>query len=178
MIRLTASAAVAAALILAAAGCGGSSAKTSAPATTTTAESADASGTPTDTTAGTDTTGSSTGTSSGTVAKGCLDFAGASSKIGQALAAGASGASTEDLKTYFSALADKAPSSVKASFQTFAEGFGKYADALKAAGFKPGDKPTPAQIQKLQQASKEISTPEFKQASDDINAWVEGGCKS
>ena len=185
MIRLMALAAVAAALILAAAGCGGSSSKSSTPApATTTTESTDTSGSSTDT-SGTDTTSTTTtedtgtsSTSDGKLTKNCLDFAGASSKIGAALAAGASGGDTGDLKAYFGALADKAPGDVKAAFQTFADAFGKYADAIKNSGYKSGEQPTPAQIQALQQAATSINTPEVRQASTTVQAWVDGGCKS
>jgi hypothetical protein len=181
MIRLFALAAVAAALIVAAAGCGGSSSKSSSGATTTATTGGSYGGTKTTgtssgTSSGTGSSGSS-GTSSGSasgISKSCLDFAGATAKIGQAL--GANGKSDpETLKKYIEALAAKAPSSIKADFQTMAEAFGKYADALKGVNLQS---PSPSDIQKIQKEIAGISTPKVQQAEKNISAWAQGGCKS
>ena len=183
MIRLMALAAVAAALILAAAGCGGSSSKSSAPATATTAESTDTSGASTEH-RGTTPRGDGHQRElnrhvEDTVAKGCLDFAGASSKIGQALAAGASGGSTEDSEDVLrgpggqgavECQGRRSRRSPRRSASTPTR------SRLQASS--PAIRRRRHRSQKLQQASKEISTPEFKQASEDISAWVDGGCKS
>jgi len=196
MIRLVALAAVAAAFVVAAAGCGGSSSNSSSGATTTAASggtdttssstdttttdttSSSTDTTNTDTSSGTDTT-SSSATSSGALKGKCLDFAGATAKISQAIAASSTGGGdTKALRAYFAALADKAPSNVKAAFQTLGDAVGDYLDALKKAGFKPGQTPSAADIQKLQAAVAPLSTPEVKQASDEVQAWVNGGCKS
>jgi len=176
MIRLLALAAVAAALIVAAAGCGGSSNDSSSGGTTTaTSGGADTTGT----SGGTTTVKTSSGSSSNTVAKKCLDFAGASSKISQAIAASSTGSGdTGDLKAYFAALADKAPSNLKSDFDTLATAIGKYLDALKKAGFKPGSTPSADQIAKLQAAVAPLSSADVQQASKEIQTWVNGGCKS
>jgi len=176
MIRLLALAAVAAALIVAAAGCGGGSSDSSSGGTTTAASGG------TDTNGGTSdgmTTVKTSSGSSNTLAKSCLDFAGASSKISQAIAASSSGGGdTADLKAYFAALADKAPKNLKSDFETLATAIGKYLDALKKAGFKPGSTPTADQIQKLQTAVAPLSSADVQQASKEIQTWVNGGCKS
>jgi hypothetical protein len=189
MIRLLALAAVAAAFIVAAAGCGGSSSDSSTGATTTaTSGNTDTNSSSTDTTGGTDTTSStdttdttsSSGTSSGTLTKNCIDFASATAKLGEAIGAatGSGGGDTETLKSYFAGLADNAPSNVKDDFDTLATAVGKYIDALKKAGFKPGETPSAEDIQKLQAAVAPLSTPDVQQASQEIQAWVDGGCKS
>jgi hypothetical protein len=67
---------------------------------------------------------------------------------------------------------------VKADFETLGNAVGDYLDALKKAGFKPGQTPTAADIQKLQAAVAPLSTPEVRKASNEIQAWVNGGCKS
>jgi len=179
MLRLVTLAAVAAAVILAA-GCGGgsSSSDSSAGADTTAT-------TVTTDTGSTDTSTETTGTSSGStdtgnnVAKGCVDFAGAAAKIGQALgAAGSTGASGEDLKAYFAALADKAPGDIKSAFQIFAVAVGKYADAMKGVKLDPGSTPSAADLAKLQVAAKAFNDPKVKAASTKITAWVDSGCKS
>lgn len=73
------------------------------------------------------------------------------------------------------ALADKAPSSIKADFQTLADTFGKYADALKGVNLQS---PSPSDIQKLQRVVGSVNTPEVQKAEKNISAWVQGGCKS
>jgi hypothetical protein len=185
MIRLVALAAVAAAFVVAAAGCGGSSSSSSSGATTTAASggtdttrsSTDTTSSSTDTTGGNGTsssTTSSSGTASGSLTKSCLDFAGASSKIAQAFASSGKN-DPEALKSYMAALADKAPASIKADFQTLADAFGKYADALKGVNLQS---PSASDIQKFQKVAGSVNTPEVQKAEQNISAWVKGGCKS
>ncbi len=109
----------------------------------------------------------------------CLDFASSASKLGQALASGASTSQNADnLKTYFNALAGKAPSDIKASFQVLADAVSKYADAIKKLDLKPGKTPSAADVQKLQASIASISTPKVTAASNKIQAWVKAGCHS
>jgi hypothetical protein len=196
MIRVTTLVAVAAALLLAASGCGGSK-KSSAGAsagsasTTTTGSASSSNGTSSSGSSssggsssgaygsGSSSSGSSSTGSSSSTSKSCLNFAGAASKLGQALAAGSSASQNgESLKTYFNALAEKAPSDIKASFQTLANAISKYVDEIKKLNLKPGKTPSAEQIQKVQAALASIGTPDVQAASNKIQAWVNAGCHS
>jgi len=191
MIRVTTLVAVAAALLLAASGCGGSK-KSSAGAsagsasTTTTGSASSSNGTSSSgssssggSSSGAYGSGSSSSGSSSSTSKSCLNFAGAASKLGQALAAGSSASQNgEGLKTYFNALAEKAPSDIKASFQTLANAISKYVDEIKKLNLKPGKTPSAEQIQKVQAALASIGTPDVQAASNKIQAWVNAGCHS
>jgi hypothetical protein len=199
--RVTTLIAVAAALLLAVSGCGGSK-KSSAGAgsgSTSTATTGSGSSSSSSSSSGSSTTGSSSSGSSSTgssssgssssgaygsgssksASKSCLDFAGAASKLGQALAAGSSASPNgESLKTYFNALAEKAPSDIKASFQTLANAISKYVDEIKKLNLKQGKTPSADQIQKIQGALASIGTPDVQAASNKIQAWVNAGCHS
>ena len=196
MIRVTTLVAVAAVLLLAASGCGGSK-KSSAGAsagsasTTTTGSGSSSNGTSSSGSSssggsssgaygsGSSSSGSSSTGSSSSTSKSCLNFAGAASKLGQALAAGSSASQNgESLKTYFNALAEKAPSDIKASFQTLANAISKYVDEIKKLNLKPGKTPSAEQIQKVQAALASIGTPDVQAASNKIQAWVNAGCHS
>lgn len=196
MIRVTTLVAMAAALLLAVSGCGGSK-KSSAGAsagsasTTTTGSGSSSNGTSSSGSSssggsssgaygsGSSSSGSSSTGSSSSTSKSCLNFAGAASKLGQALAAGSSASQNgESLKTYFNALAEKAPSDIKASFQTLANAISKYVDEIKKLNLKPGKTPSAEQIQKVQAALASIGTPDVQAASNKIQAWVNAGCHS
>jgi hypothetical protein len=201
MIRVTTLVAMAAALLVAVSGCGGSK-KSSAGAsagsasTTTTGNGTSSNGTSSSgssssggsssgaygsgsSSSGSSSSGSSSTGSSSSTSKSCLNFAGAASKLGQALAAGSSASQNgESLKTYFNALAEKAPSDIKASFQTLANAISKYVDEIKKLNLKPGKTPSAEQIQKVQAALASIGTPDVQAASNKIQAWVNAGCHS
>jgi hypothetical protein len=204
MIRLTTLIAVAAALILVGTGCGGSKKSSASPSTGGTPTVANGTGsTPTvangtgsssggssssgsgSSTSGSGSSGSSSSGSSSssggssTVAKSCLNFAGAAAKLGQALGAtGSASANSENVKTYLNGLASQAPSAIKGSFQTLAAAIGKYVDAIKGLNLKAGQTPSAPDLAKLQQAAAALETPEVKQASAKIQAWVKAGCHS
>lgn len=178
VIRLTMLVAGAAALALAVTACGGSknsssgsnSTVTVTTATTTTGSSSGSTST---------TSSGSTGGSSGDVSKSCLNFANAAGKLGAALAStGSPTADSESLKTYFEGLADKAPSDIKASFQTLADAISKYVDTIKGLKLKAGDQPSASDVQKLQAAAASLGTSDVKAASEKISAWVKAGCHS
>lgn len=188
MIRWTVPVAALAALILVVTGCGGSkkSSDSTAATTPTTATVSSSSGSSsssdsssTDTSTSSDT---STSTDSGSVsdaaAKSCLNFASAAAKLGSALSSAGSQASSEETKRFFESLADKAPSDIKASFQIFADAFGKYLDAVKGLKFEPGKVPSATDLAKQQNALKALSTTEVRAASEKINNWVKAGCHS
>jgi hypothetical protein len=182
------------AVAVAVAGCGGSSKSSSPPtvppltvtsqATTaagaTTAPATTPAAPPTTTPAassGSTTSSSGGSTGSSGVPASCLDFAGAASKVSQAFSpTGPTGTDTAKLKSYYLALADKAPSSIKSSFVTLANVIGAYLDQIKGLNLKPGQTPSADAIQKIQKATAALQTTGFQQATKKIQAWVSAGC--
>jgi hypothetical protein len=182
VIRLTMLVLGALALALAGTACGGSK-KSSSPTNTIVDVTTATTATPTTSSSSsgsTSTTSSgSTSGSSGDLSKSCLDFASAASKLGSALAStGSPTADSESLKTYFEGLAAKAPSDIKASFQTLADAIAKYVDTIKGLNLKSGSQPSAGDVQKLQEAAASLGTSKVKAASDKISAWVKAGCHS
>jgi hypothetical protein len=85
---------------------------------------------------------------------------------------------TGDLKAEAAALktaADKAPAAVKPDFQVLSDDIGKIADAI--GDLKPGQTPDAATATKLAQISSTLDTTKLTKATQDISAWVAGGCK-
>jgi hypothetical protein len=184
--RLTILAAVLAAVAIAVAGCGGSkksSAETTT-TTTTTTTTGSTGGTSSSSSSGTSSSGtsssgtSSSGSGSATASQRCIQFAGFASKFADAFkGTGDVSTDSQKLKSYFQALADKAPSDIKSSFKTFADAFAKYLDAIKGIDLKAGQTPSADDLAKLQSAAKELDRADVKAASQKIEAWVQGGCK-
>jgi len=189
--RLAMLVAVLAVVLVAATGCGGSrtssaaatetSATTTTTTTTTTASAAasdDSSSSSSASGSSSSSSSSSSGTGDAKASQRCLEFAGFAAKFSQAFQ-GSGDAATDGakLKDYFEALAEKAPSDIKASFRTFAEAFGKYFDTIKGMNLKPGETPSAEDLAKLQSAVKELDQADVKAASEKIQAWVQGGCK-
>jgi len=76
----------------------------------------------------------------------------------------------------FQAMADAAPSDIRGDFQTFAQAFTAYGQALVKAGLKAGQTPTPAQLAQLQAAAKSFSTPKLRLAEQHLSAWAGKNC--
>jgi hypothetical protein len=185
MARLTMVGAVLTVVLVAMTGCGGSkktSSEASPPAATTSTTSTTSTSTTTTTTSSDNGGSSGSGTSSssgnGSVSAKCIEFAGFASKFSQAFqGTGNAATDSQKLKSYFDALADKAPSDIKSAFRTFADAFAKYFDAIKSIDVKPGKTPSADDLAKLASAAKELDKPDVKAASNRIQAWVQGGCK-
>ena len=183
--RLTILAAVLAAVVIAVAGCGGSkksSAETTTittTTTTTTTATGSTGGTSSSSSSGTSSSGtSSSGTGSAAASQRCIEFAGFAAKFADAFkSTGDVSTDSQKLKSYFQALADKAPADIKSSFKTFADAFAKYFDAIKGMNLKAGQTPSADDLAKLQSAAKELDRADVKAASQKIEAWVQGGCK-
>jgi hypothetical protein len=165
-------------LALVAAGCG-SSKKSSAPTTTTTeATTTESTPTTTETTTTTEatTTTESTNSSTTNFAKGpCKDLAQkAQSAMTAAGAKGDVGAAAKALK----AVADQAPSEIKGDVVTIADVLQKYADALKSAGYTPGQVPSAAQATRIAAAAQSLQGEQAKltQAEQHITAWARKNC--
>jgi hypothetical protein len=76
----------------------------------------------------------------------------------------------------FKAMANAAPSDIRADFETFAAAFSAYAEALTKAGFKPGEVPTAEQAAKLANAAKAFSAPKLQAAEKHLSAWAQKNC--
>jgi hypothetical protein len=169
--------ALATALVAAAAGCGGGGGGGGGGTTASSGGTTHAMATTMQHT----TTASGSGSSFAS-AKNCQDLAGLAAKAASAIEA-TSGNPATTLQTeanQLQALANAAPSEIRADFQTFAAAFTSYLHALEKAGFKPGSapsKPTPAQIAALTQAAKTFSAPKLAKAEKHLNSWVKQNCK-
>jgi hypothetical protein len=170
-----------AALMLVAAGCGSSSKNSAATteaatteATTTEEATTEEATTEAATTRATTTTTSGLG---GLVASGkCKDLANLGQKYSQALSGSGAGTDLKKTAQVIQEFADDAPSEIKSDFQTLADYMSKVADV--AGDLKPGQTPSPSQLQKLQKLGTEIDTQKLTQASQNITAWVSKNCKA
>jgi hypothetical protein len=170
-----------AALMLVAAGCGSSSknsAATTEAATTEATTTTEAATTEEATTEAT-TTEAATTTSAlgGLVASGkCKDLQNLGQKYSQALSGSGAGTDLKKTAQVIQEFADDAPSEIKSDFQVVADYMSKIADV--AGDLKPGQTPSPTQLQKLQKLSTSIDTQKLTQASQNITAWVTKNCKA
>jgi hypothetical protein len=71
------------------------------------------------------------------------------------------------------AFAEAAPEEIRADLQTVVEGYAKIVEALQQAGYDPasGQAPPPEVVAALTQASQELDSQEFKDASDRVSAY-------
>jgi hypothetical protein len=152
------------ALVFLVAGCGGGDDESSndeAPAAaTTTAESSEEA-------------------ASGGSLENCKEFQLAASQVGQQFAAATTGAGDVDLKKAadaFDELTDKAPSEIRADFQTINEAFGALAEALEGVDLSSGQAPDPETLAKLQKAMTAIDQAKVTAASNRISAWTQKNC--
>jgi hypothetical protein len=163
-------------LALVAAGCGGGKKKnaagtTTAAVTTTEATTTEATTTEATTTKATTTAPNLSGFAS---SKNCRDFASLAQKFSAAFSGSQSGANIKKEAELFQQFADKAPSDIRADFQTVAAYFSKVADV--AGNLKPGQTPDAATLAKLQKLSTQVDTAKLTQASQRITAWVQKNC--
>jgi hypothetical protein len=158
------------AVVVVAAGCGGSSKKPAAAGTTATTSTLATTTSSLTTTTKLKTTFASS--------KNCAELAALGAKMSQAMqaASGKGGASVTDEANVFKAMASAAPSEIRGDFETFANAFYAYAQAMGKAGFKPGTTPTPAQIAQLATAAKAFSAPELQKATQHLTAWSQSNC--
>jgi hypothetical protein len=142
-----------------AAGCGGSKKKSASPTTTST------------------TARTTTGTLP--LATGnCAQLKTLGTKLAQALQTTSGSAETRirNEAKVFQDYANSAPSDVRGDFQTLANAFNTYVQALLKAGLKPGKVPTQAQIAQIQAAAKAFSTPKLRAAEQHLTAWAQKNC--
>jgi len=172
-------------LVALAAGCGGSS-KSSTPAAETTAEAttteetttAEETTTEETTAAETETTSSDDNTPSFASSKNCLELLNLSAAFAKAAGATNGENDLDATVKFFDEIADKAPAEIRGDFKVVAKAFSAYAKALKDADFKPGQQPTPEQIEKLTKAAESFNQAEVQKASEHISAWSKKNCSS
>jgi hypothetical protein len=150
-------------LLVVASGCGGSkkSASTTGAATETTA-------TETTTTEATTTEGTTSGGEFNLSNEDCANLAAAGQTFSQAM----QGSVPTDIASQLArlqALAKAAPPEIKSDFETLAQA----AIAFEKLGLKPGEQPTPAQLQQLLST---LNTAELLTAISNINKWVQKNC--
>jgi hypothetical protein len=173
-----------AALMLVAAGCGSSSKDSAATteaattaAATTEAEATEEATTEEATTEAATTEATTTSALGGLVAGGkCKDLQNLGQKYSEALSGSGAGTDLKKTAQVVQEFADDAPSEIKADFQVVADYMSKVADV--AGDLKPGQTPSPAQLQKLQTLATSIDTQKLTQASQNITAWVAKNCKA
>ena len=161
-------------LALAAAGCGGSDSSSEGAADETTLEATTAAEETTSVDDSTSTDAAGIGELSGE----CLDLAGVGAKVSEAFDAAGSGsgdlAATADAFDEFVAAA---PDEIKDDLQVIAERFAEIAEALKGVDLTSGT-PSAEDLQKLQEVGSSLDNAELKQASENIEAWVNENCKT
>jgi hypothetical protein len=169
-------------LALALAGCGGGSKKSSA-ATTSAAATSAAATTEAATTAAATTAAATTAaatTSAQTTAATPSFTKGKCKALAQKAQAQFSPSNIqsdpEKVAAALESFVSQVPSEIRGDVKTLADAFKKYADALKAAGFKAGTVPSADQIAKLQSAFKEIDTAKVRQAEQHLTAWAQKNC--
>lgn len=176
------------AVVAVAAGCGGSS-KSSTPAAettaaettteeTTAAEETTTEETTTEETTETETTSSDDNTPSFASSKNCLELLNLSAAFAKAAAATDGKNDLDTTVDFFNQVADKAPDEIKGDFKIVAKAFAAYAKALEDADFKPGQQPTPEQIEKLTKAAESFNSADVQKASEHISAWSKKNCSS
>jgi hypothetical protein len=156
-------------LVVVVAGCGGGKKKSAGSATTATSS--------TTTLAATTTAGAPVAPTFAST-KNCQQLMALGVKISQALRSSAGGGlnTIGNEATVLKALATAAPSEIRGDFETFANAFSGYAQALTKAGLKPGKTPDAAQLAALSAAGKSFSTQKLQAAEQHLSTWAQANC--
>ncbi len=100
----------------------------------------------------------------------------AAAAVPAAMSGGAGDLSTslDQLKAF----AEAAPEEIRADLTTVYQAYGEFMSAMQDAGYDPtsGQPPGPEVIAAMQQASQKFQDPEFKAASDRVQAWFTSNC--
>jgi hypothetical protein len=162
------------AIALAAAGCGGGSSESAATTETTTTETTTTESTSTESTS-TDASGSTSGTFKWT-SRDCQNLVKAFVGLSAAVGAASSGQDVSSDVEQFAKYVDEVPDEIQADVKTIAGAYNEFVTKLKDIGYKPGQVPTAAQIQQLQDASQSMGDPAVRAASDRLSAWTTKNC--
>ena len=68
------------------------------------------------------------------------------------------------------------PEEISADVETLAAAYGQYIEVIQDVGLQPGEIPTAAQAQELQQALQSVGTEDVTAASERLSAWTEENC--
>lgn len=134
-----------------------------------------------DTVVATDTTGTEVPESEGEDAVpltpgDCQELSNASTAFTQALGAAGSGTDLGDAADAFEAFADRVPGEIRDDYQTLADAFATYAEALREIDLEPGTAPSPEQAAELAQAFASIDQQRVAAASERISTWSSTNC--
>jgi len=126
-------------------------------------------------------TGSGSGSSGGVASSSanCIEANSAYAALVLAPASFTSGASQDEIDKFEQQAADlkaKIPSELKDDFETVSAAYKDYAELLR--GFNASDAFNPATMEKQQQATDKISTPEVTAAQGRIDAYFSDNCGS
>jgi hypothetical protein len=164
------------ALALVAAGCGGSDDESAASDETTTEETTTTDETTTE--ESTDTSGTDTDAGFNFASEDCQNLVKAYVGLSAAIAAASGGKDVSGEIEKFAQYVDEVPEEIQGDVQTLAAAYSTFADELKDIGYTPGQVPTADQLQKLQDASGSLGTPEVQAAGEHLSTWATENCKS
>lgn len=162
------------ALALVAAGCGGSDDESAAPDETTVAE------TLTDTTSD-ETTAEKTSEDETTfdfADEDCQSLLAAYLGVSQAFAAAAGGPSGDvsEQAEAFAQYADDVPDEIRGDVETLAAAYGEYVEIIQDLDLAPGEIPSAAQAQQLQDGLEDIGSEDVTAASERLSLWTSQNC--
>lgn len=157
---------IAVALVAAASGCGGGGKKS---ASTTTAAAA---------TTSTATKQAASTTPSFASAHNCSQLRALGTQVAKSLqtTAGNVQATVQNEDAVLQALAQAAPSAIRGDFETFANAFHVYFQAIAKLKLKAGSVPTAAQIAELTKAAQSLNTAKLQAAEQHLSAWAQQNC--
>lgn len=103
----------------------------------------------------------------------CAELAGIGAKLSQTLSGQAG--DLDEASKVFDEIAEQVPDEIKADYEVIAENFSKIAEALEGVDLTSGQ-PDAEAIAKLQELSTTFDSPEVREASSNIEAWVSANC--
>ena len=110
----------------------------------------------------------------GALGENCAELAGIGSRLAQSLSGQAG--DLDDAQALFDEVADQVPDEIKDDYEVVAENFGKIAEGLKDLDLGSGATPSAEDLQKLQELTSSLNSPEIQEASENISAWAEKNC--
>ena len=113
-------------------------------------------------------------TGAGALGENCAELAGIGSRLAQSLSGQAG--DLDDAQALFDEVADQVPDEIKDDYEVVAENFGKIAEGLKDLDLGSGATPSAEDLQKLQELTSSLNSPEIQEASENISAWAEKNC--
>jgi len=163
-------------LVLVGAGCGGGDDEASGTDTTVITDTLDTDETTTDETTTDDDSGTDTGDLPTFASEDCQSLVAAFVVLSAATGAAASGTDISEDVEKFAELAEGVPDEIKDDVATVAEAYSGYASLLADVGLQPGEIPTAAQAQELQEAAQALASEDVSAAGERLSAWTTENC--